>query len=154
MIHVEANDRTKADRFAKELLCSRYGPGPRYATSNDTSGEGKYGIMTDQDEKYKWAECVQYDFMSGAICYSTNFIADKPDEIKQMFEEEVRFFRDEQTAPEDPIFQEAKHRYTAKGSGNRKDDLLCAYAQGATQMVDMRKQTKWQLMADRHGVTI
>lgn len=151
-IHAEANDWTKSNRYCEELLMPDYGPGLREANSVDASGAGRYGIYTDDEEKIHWADALTHDFMSGSVCYASEFVSQDGDTFKHMFEEEVRYFRDEKKAVTDEIFQKVQHKYTGKGPGGKKDDRVSAYCLASWQMKRLRQTAKGRAFALKHGV--
>ena len=115
IVHAEANDWTKADRYCRELMQPEYGP-PGYVLPNsqDKSGQGRYGVYTDEDEKVHWADCIEQAFIGEEVCYADKFVSLDPEGIKRKFEDQVRFYRREIAEVKDPIFQDPRFRYTGK----------------------------------------
>lgn len=93
IVHAEANDWTKADRYCRELMQPEYGPGLVVPNSQDDSGLGRFGVYTNEDEKQKWADCIEQAFMGQEICYAAQFVSSDPEAVKAKFEDQVRFYR-------------------------------------------------------------
>lgn len=114
IIHAEANDWTKADRYCRELMQPEYGPGQWVPNSQDDSGQGRLGVYTNEDEKSHWADCIEQAFFGEQVCYARDFISLDPDGLKRKFEDQVRFYRREVKEGTDPIFNDPRYRYTGK----------------------------------------
>lgn len=114
IVHAEANDWTKADRYCRELMQPEYGPGQVLPNSQDDSGLGRYGVYTNEDEKSKWADCIEQAFLGEEVCYAEQFVSTDPEALQRKFEDQVRFYRKEIKEGLDPIFQDPRFRYTGK----------------------------------------
>lgn len=155
VIDAEANDWTKADRYCRELMKPEYAPrGKVLADSVDKSGLARYGIYTDEAEKMKWADQIEYAFMSGAVCYAKDFIcAGDPEAFKRGFEDEAEFFRVERKPAED-VWSKDKFIVTGKGNGGKKDDRICAFGFSLTQTARRRKDANWKNWAIEQGLRV
>jgi hypothetical protein len=154
IIHAESNDWTKADRYCTELMQPEYGPGKWLPNSYDPTGQGRHGVYTDDDEKEKWADCIEQAFLGEEVVYAQDFISLDPEGIKRKFEDQARFYRREISEVKDPIFQDPRYRYTGKGNGGRFDDLISIFGLIERQSKRVRKDPRWQAWANKHGVTI
>lgn len=153
-VHCEANDWTKADKYCKELLRGPYWPGKVVADSNDDPEVGRLGVYTDEDTKVEWTAMLKGDFEDERIYYATDLISSDPDKFKHTFEEQVRFWREEQKLPQDPVFGTTRVKIIGKGMGGKKDDIACAYLLAATRQMAMRHDPRWERVADGFNVII
>lgn len=151
--HIEANNWVVANEIWKEFKQGKYGPGKRFATSNDTQQPQREGLYTTEDEKSEWLPVLRRDFCSGAIAYSSEFVTNTHD-FKYRFEEQVRFWREQDKEPDDPMFGTTKHAIGGKGLGGKKDDIVCAYLLAAHQRLAMIDDEGWQNVATDLGVLL
>lgn len=153
-VHCEANDWSKADFYCKELKKAKYGPGPVICDSNDDPKSGRLGVYTDEDVKLDWTKVLKADFETESICYAEDFISEEPAKLQRLFEDQSRFWREEEYVPDDPVFGVSKVKIVGKGLGGKKDDTVCAYCLAATRQVFMRDTVRWQPIADGFGIVI
>lgn len=154
IVHAEANDWTKADRYCRELMQPEYGPGQVLPNSQDDSGLGRYGVYTNEDEKAQWADCIEQAFLGQEVCYAQQFCSIDAKGTQQKFEEQVRFYRKEIKEGLDPVFQDPRFRYTGKGGGGRFDDLVSIFGLVERRSKQIRKDARWQEWANKYGVSI
>jgi hypothetical protein len=155
IVHAEANDWTKADRYCRELMQPEYSPGVGkvWPNSQDSSGAGRYGVYTDEDEKSKWADCIEQAFLGEEVCYAQQFVSLDAEATQRKFEDQARLYRREIKEGKDTIFQDPRFRYTGKAPG-RCDDLVSIFGLVERWAKYLRRDPRWQNWANEHGVAI
>lgn len=159
IVVAESNDWTKSNRYCETLQGDEFssvdGVGQVWAYSRDNSGKGREGVYTDEDEKARWADCIETAFLGEQVCYADKFVSRDPEGIKRKFEEQARFYRKEIREGQDPIFNDPRFRFTGKGNGGRFDDLISIFGLMEWCAKNMRtREEKWQRWAEEHGVTL
>jgi hypothetical protein len=155
IIHAEANDWTKADRYCRELMEPEYGPGEVVPNSQDNQNLGRFGVYTNALEKDKFADHIERAFLGEEICYARDFCSLAPKEIQAKFEDQAIFYRKEIREGADPIFQEPRYRYTGKGQGGRCDDLITIFGLIDRWAYHLRRDRgTWAKWAADRGVSI